>query len=47
MAKKYKGFKSIRYNKTNNKVPKYRIEREAKLMARAMLSKMGIDSKYY
>lgn len=47
MAKKYKGFKSSGYNKANNKVPKYRIERESKLMARAILSKMGIDSKYY
>lgn len=46
MAKKYKGFKGSGLNKTNNKMPKYQIKRIEKLMARAILSKFGIDSKY-
>lgn len=47
MAKKYTGFKGSGYNKSNNKVPKYQIEKGAKLMTRTMLGKTGIDSKYY
>lgn len=46
MSKKYKGFKGSGYNKSNKKIPKYHIERIAKAMAKATLSKFGIYSKY-
>lgn len=46
MSKKYKGFKGSGYNKSNEKIPKYHIERIAKYLSKATLSKFGIDSKY-
>lgn len=46
MAKKYKGFKNPNWKKNNSKPSIAKCQAIGKLLARAMLSRYGIDCKY-